>query len=67
MTWFYYSWVIAVPCALGSRLLLNMRERYYTDDTANFQGTFPQHTEAGIELHNVRPARVAHGMSFSTM
>lgn len=27
------SWSIAVPCAMGSRLLLNMRERYYRNHT----------------------------------
>ncbi|KAF8480652.1 hypothetical protein JB92DRAFT_3040277 [Gautieria morchelliformis] len=27
------SWAIAIPCVMSSRLLLNMRERFYTDTT----------------------------------
>ncbi|KAF8513355.1 hypothetical protein JB92DRAFT_2923915 [Gautieria morchelliformis] len=27
------SWGIAIPCVMGSRLLLNMRERFFTDTT----------------------------------
>lgn len=28
------SWALAVPCAMGSRLLLNIRERYFRDEAA---------------------------------
>jgi hypothetical protein len=25
----YFSWIVAIPCVVGSRLLLNMRETFY--------------------------------------
>jgi len=47
------GWELAVPCALGSRLLLNVRERYFKEETLaslSLSGIPP----GGIELHNLR-------------
>jgi hypothetical protein len=33
MFFFHYSWTIAASCAFGSRLLLNIRERYFKEQS----------------------------------
>jgi len=41
------GWSVAIPCAMGSRLLLNIRERYFKEQTSSSTGAYPQN---GIEL-----------------
>ncbi|KAF8583084.1 hypothetical protein K439DRAFT_1617786 [Ramaria rubella] len=52
------GWAVAVPCALGSRLLINMRERYFSEQ---INGT----SQPGMEMHRSRPITVSHGISFA--
>jgi len=62
------GWAVAVPCALGSRLLLSMREAFFTkkreetvlsDDAVLWQGD--------IELDHGRSVRRTDGLSFVTL
>jgi len=49
------GWLVAVPCALGSRLLLNMREHYFREETE----------DPGLELGGVRSSGMTTGILFS--
>lgn len=42
------GWEVAIPCALGSRLLLNMRQRYLTEQTAL---TLNPQSQTGADMH----------------
>jgi hypothetical protein len=58
---FCFRWMIAVCCALGSRLMLDMRERYFKEQTAlSLNGN----AQVNTEMHP--PARRMHQMSFAT-
>jgi len=51
------GWAVALPCALGSRLLLNMRERMYREETSQ------RSPHAGIEMQSFRAAAARRGQS----
>jgi len=52
------DWAIAIFCAIGSRLLLNMRERVYKGET-----TFIDALQGGMEMHS--SGQTTLGISFS--
>jgi hypothetical protein len=62
---FYFSWTVAVSCALGSRLLLNMRETYFREKRVLLHGTLLSQT--GMELDSVRRAHTTHEMPLTTV
>ena len=53
------SWVVAIPCILGSRLLLNIRERYFTAQSTEMRtSTGMQLTTIIITDHWIRDMRL---------
>jgi hypothetical protein len=59
-TTFHFSWTTAATCAVGSRLLLNMRERYYKEHTMNSIG-MSDSSQEGVEM-----VSTISGMTFAT-
>jgi len=66
---FAVGWAAAVPCAVGSRILLSMREEYFgKNETVPSMVLSTVHPmwQGGMELHHITPKRATQGLSFST-
>jgi hypothetical protein len=57
-----FSWVVAVPCALGSRLLLSMRKQYFKEEAQSQSMSW----QAGTETDHGSLSRPTSGISFAT-
>jgi len=55
------TWTIAVPCTMGSRLLLNMRERFFKEQMLSV--VWSANSRLAIEMDFIRPAK--HGTTAS--
>jgi len=55
------GWAVAVPCSLGSRLLLNMREQYFKEEMTTAYDT----SQTEMEMHAVRPRQPRNSLSFA--
>jgi hypothetical protein len=57
-----FSWAVAVPCAIGSRLLLNMLERYFREQRMLTEG----HRQEEIDMRGSPRRAAPRGLSFAT-